>query len=276
MLGAYLEGKWSYSDPAVKAGLQLVREVTQAMKPGFLQLRRDDAMLEFLRGDALFFFYGTWDATSLRRLASFEIKPMKLPPVLPDDPEVGKYIIGIGGEGIGETSLAMYLNKGSRHQAEAIDFLQFLTSVPGQQIFTDNSLWLPATEGVVVPEAIKNFRDYQQGLTFGQAPYDALGTEVSMNWDRYFYRLVGDQGSADKFATALDEVMPAAIRADLTTEMRNALLLVKPRDAMLVGWAALPGEKAKARREELESAQTMSEGLAFQMKLVLDATAARK
>ncbi len=275
MLAAYLEGKWKYSDPAVKAGLQLVREVCNAMKPGFLQLRRDDAMLEFLRGDALFFFYGTWDATSLRRLATFDIKPMKLPPVFPDDPEVGRYIVGIGGEGIGETSLAMYLNKGSRHPAEALDFLHFLTSIPGQQIFTDHSLWLPATNEVKVPEAIRNFRDYQKGLSFGQAPYDALGTEVSMNWDRYFFNLIGDQGSADRYAAALDEVMPAAIRSDLTTEMRNALLLVKPQDAMIAGFAGLPGERARIRREELEAGQTMSEALALQMRMTLDATAPR-
>ncbi|MDB6168729.1 MAG: transporter substrate-binding protein [Verrucomicrobia bacterium] len=276
MLAGYLEHKWSYRDPAVKAGLQLVREVTQAMKPGFLQLRRDDAMLEFLRGEALFFFYGTWDATSLRRLATFEIQAMKLPPVTPDDPEVGRHIVGLGGEGIGETSLAMYLNKNSPHPEEALDFLRFLTSVPGNQIFTDKSLWLPAVNGVVDPEEIRNFRNYQQGISFGQAPYDALGTEVTMNWDRYFFALLGDQGSADRYAAALDVVGPAAMRADLTAEMRNSLLLVKPQDPMIVGWSGLAGDRARERREELEAAQTLSEGLVFQMKLTLDATDPRR
>lgn len=275
MLGDYLRGKWRYSDPDVTAGLQLVREVTNSMKPGFLQLRRDDAMLEFLRGEALFFFYGTWDATSLRQLASFEIQPMKLMQAMPDDPEVGQYVIGLGGEGIGETSLGMYLNKGSRHQAEALDFLRFLTSVPGNQLFTDHSLWLPAVNGVVVPEPIRNFRDYQEGLSFGQAPFDMLGTEVSMQWDRNFYHLLGDQGSAAKFAAALDAVMPGSVRQDLTSEMRNTLLLVKPQDGLIVGWSGLSGERARERREELEAAQTLSEGFAFQIKLTLDARVER-
>ncbi len=272
MLAAYLAGRWRYSDPAVLAGLQLVREATNAMKPGFIQLRRDDAMIEFLRGQALFFFYGTWDATSLRRLAPFKIQPMKLMQAMPDDPEVGRFVVGQGGEGIGETSLAMYLNKASHHPAEALDFLKFLTSVPGQQLFTDASLWLPAVNGVVVPEEIRNFRDYQEGLSFGQAPYDALGTEVSMGWDRNFYHLSGEQGSAEQFAAAMDREMPVAMRQDLDAELRATLVLVKPQDPVIIGWAGLPGEKAKTRREESEASQTMSEGLALQMKLALEST----
>ena len=272
MLAAYLAGRWRYSEPAVVAGLQLVRETTDSMKPGFIQLRRDDAMIEFLRGQALFFFYGTWDATSLRRLATFKIQPMKLMQAMPDDPEVGKYVVGQGGEGIGETSVAMYLNKASRHPAEALDFLKFITSVPGNQLFTDASLWLPAVNGVVVPEEIRNFRDYQEGLSFGQAPYDALGTEVWQGWDRNFYQLVGDNGSAEKFAAAMDRDMPDAIRMDLMAELRATLVLVKPQDPVIAGWSGLPGEKAKSRREEAEASQTMSEGLALQMKLQLEQT----
>lgn len=277
VLAAYLEGRWRYSEPAVKAGLQLVRDVTQGMKPGFLQLRRDDAMLEFLRGEALFFYYGTWDATSLRRQATFEIVPMKLPPVPPDDPEVGQYIAGLGGEGIGETSLAMYLNKTSPHPAEALDFLRFLTSVPGNQLFTDHSLWLPAVNSVVVPPEIRNFRDYQQGLSFGQAPYDAIGSEVSMQWDKNFYLLIGDQGGVDQYAAALDRVMPEAIRHDLQGELRNTLLLVKPQDAFIVAAAQLvddtpAGRRQLERQHEIEEGQNMSEGLALQMQLTLEST----
>ena len=281
VLAAYLEGKWNYSDPAVKAGLQVVREVTQSMKPGFFQLRRDDAMLEFLRGESVFFFYGTWDATSLARQATFKIVPMQLPQVMPDDPEVGRYVIGPAGEGIGETSMAMYLNKTSAHPAEALDFLQFLTSVPGNQLFTDHSGWLPSVNGVDVPVEIRGFRDYRKGYALGQAPYNVIGSEVTMQWDRHFHYLIGDQGSADKYAAALDQYMPAAIRADLQSEMRNSLLLVKPQDAMIQGWAGraaeAPGDALpRARQHELEMGQTMSEGLALQMKRVLELTAEKK
>ena len=277
VLAAYLQGRWRYSQPEVKAGLELVREVTQAMKPGFLQLRRDDAMVEFLQGQAVFLFFGTYDATTIRELAPFEVVPIRLPPVTPDDPIVGRYVIGLGGEGIGETSLCMFLNAASPHPQEALDFLQFLTSVPGNQLFTDHSLWLPAINDVKLPDPIKNFREYPQGYAFGQAPYDVIGTEVSLVWDRLFYKLCGDQGSVDAYAAALDEEMPRAIRRDLQSEMRNTLLLVKPKDAMIVAFAEMAddsaaGKTAAARQAEIESAQTMSEGLALQMKLTLDQT----
>ncbi|MEO6873399.1 MAG: extracellular solute-binding protein [Opitutaceae bacterium] len=277
VLAAYLEGRWSYGSPAVSAGLRLVREVTGAMKPGFLQLHRDDAMLEFFRGEAVFIYTGTWDATSLRRMAPFTVVPMRLPNVLPSDPEVGRYIIGIGGEGQGETSVAMYLNRYSEHKAEALDFLKFLTSVPGNQLFTDASLWLPSVNGVKLPEEIKDFRNYQLGHSFGQAPYDIIGSEVNGEWKRHFYQLVGEQGSVKQFATALDEVMPVAIRTDLQNEMRNTLLLVKPQDALIVANAematATPTDgHYRERQLEMEAGQTMSEGLALQMKLVLDTT----
>jgi raffinose/stachyose/melibiose transport system substrate-binding protein len=275
VLAAYLEGRWNYRRPEVKAGLQLVREVSQAMKPGFLQLRRDDAMLEFFSGNAVFLFTGTWDATSLRRMAPFEIVPMRLPSVTPDDPVVGRYIKGLGGEGIGETAMAMYLNKSSPHKAEALDFLRFITSVEGNQLFTDHSLWLPSVKGVKLPEEIKSFRSYQQGYAIGQAPYDSIGSEVSMTWEKNFYQLAGEGGGVDRFAEALDRVMPAAIRADLQDEARNTLLLVKPQDTQIVAYAQLAddspaGQRARQRQQENEAGQTMSEGLAFQMKLQLE------
>lgn len=277
VLAAYLAGRWSYSRPAVAAGLQLVRELAQSMKPGFLQLHRDDAMLEFFQGEAVFIYTGSWDATSLRRMAPFAVVPMKLPNVLPDDPEVGRYIIGIGGEGQGETSFAMYLNQASAHKEEAIDFLHFLTSVEGNQLFTDNSLWLPSANGVKVPEEIKDFRNYQEGYALGQAAYDMIGSEVNAEWNRNFHRLAGDHGSVEQFATVLDEVMPKAVRKDLQNEMRNTLLLVKPQDTIIVARAELTndtpaGQRQRIRQQEMEAGQTMSEGLALQMKLQLEAT----
>lgn len=275
VLAAFLEGRWNYEDPHVLAGLKVVRELSQSMKPGYLQLRRDDAMLEFFSGNAVFLFTGTWDATTIRRTAPFEISIMRLPSILPDDPEIGRYVMGPGGEGMGETSMAMYINKASPHKKEAIDFLRYLTSVPGNQIFSEKSLWLPAINGAKIPEPIRNFRSYRQGFALGQAPYDLIGSEVSMQWDQNTHLLSGEQGSVEKFAAQLDRVMPQAIRTDLENEARNTLILVKPQDALIVAQANLAndapdGAAHKQRQQEMEMGQTMSEGLAFQMKLQLE------
>jgi hypothetical protein len=177
--------------------------------------------------------------------------------------------------------MAMYLNKNSPHKAEALDFLRFLTSVPGNQLFTDNSGWLPSINGVRVPDDIKEFRVYQEGYPLGQAPFDMIGSEVSLVWNRYFYQLMGEQGNVKKFAASLDQAMPTAIRKDLQNEMRNTLLLVKPQDTVIVASAQLAartpaGSQSNARLHEIEAGQTMSEGLALQMKLMLDEAETRK
>ena len=101
---------------------------------------------------------------------------------------------------------------------------------------------------------------------------------MTILWDKYFYKLVGDQGSADQFAAALDQAMPDAIRTDLQAELRTSLVLVKPQDAMIAGWAGLadgdPADRrARARQHELEAGQTMTEGLVLQMRRTLDLTA---
>lgn len=277
VLAAFLEGRWDYEHPNVLAGLKLVRELSQSMKPGYLQLRRDDAMLEFFSGNAVFLFTGTWDATTIRRTAPFEVSIMRLPAVLPDDPMVGSYVRGPGGEGMGETAMAMYLNNSSPHKKEAVDFLKFLTSVEGNQIFSEHSLWLPAITGAEIPEPIRNFRSYRQGYALGQAPYDLIGSEVSMQWDQNFHLLSGENGSVEKFAAQLDRVMPAAIRTDLENEARNTLILVKPQDSLIVARAQLADDtpesaRHRERQHEMEMGQTMSEGLAFQMKLQLERT----
>ncbi len=280
-LAAYLEGRWNYHTPAVEAGMTLIQEMAKAMKPGFLQLLRNDAMLEFFRGEAVFIYTGTYDATTLRRMSTFKVVPMRLPSVTPDDPVVGRYVIGIGGEGSGETGVAIYLNRNSAHKAEALDFLRFLTSVPGNQLFTDNSGWLPSVNGVRVPDEIKNFREYQLGYTLGQAPFDIIGSEMNLVWNQNFYRLMGEHGSVGQFADALDQAMPVAIRKDLQNEMRNTLLLVRPQDSIIVATAELaagpPADEAQSVRQHgMEAGQTMSEGLAFQMQLELEKTAGKK
>lgn len=281
VLAAFLEGRWNYEQPNVIAGLQLVRELSQSMKPGFLQLRRDDAMLEFFSGNAVFLFTGTWDATTVRRTAAFPIEIMRLPAVLPDDPLVGSYVRGPGGEGMGETAMAMYINNTSPHKKEALDFLRFLTSVEGNQIFAEQSLWLPAISGAKVPEPIRNFRDYRQGYALGQAPYDLIGSEVSMQWDQNYHLLSGENGGVEKFAAQLNQVMPAAIRTDLENEARNTLILVKPQDTLIMAHAHLSDDTPEGRRHyerqrEMEMGQTLSEGLAFQMKLQLQRTKPRE
>lgn len=277
LLAGYLHGRWTFSRPEVQAGFELLREVASHMKPGFMQVTRDEATREFLGGDALFIFAGTWDATSLRRLAPFTVTALRFPQPTLDDPVVGRYLMGRTNDGGGITAMAMHLSKHSRHPVEALDFLHFLTSVEGMQLFTDHSGWLPSVREVKIPAEIESFKGRQDGFASAN-PYTLIGSNVSMLFARNIHLLLGERGSAAQFTAELDRIMPEAVRADLTTELRSTLTTLKGQELRLFAHANLAeGAAADApHREEwrmLESGQTLSEGFALEMANNLETTA---
>ncbi|MBS0631699.1 MAG: extracellular solute-binding protein [Verrucomicrobia bacterium] len=269
VLAAYLDGRWNWSRPEVRAGLELLRDVGRHMKPGFLQLQRDEATREFLAGDALFIFTGTWDATSLKRLASFEVGALRFPQPAKDDPIAGPYLIGRFQDGGGVTAMAMHLTKNSAHKAEALDFMRFMTSLEGQQLFTDGSGWLPATLEVKIPPAIQSFVSPLDGYTMCQ-PYSIIGSTVTMEFERNLHLLLGQNGSVDRYVAELDRVMPAAVRADLQTEVSSTLITLRAQDARMIAQARLSGPTQEGiyhagQRALMESGQTLAEATTMQM-----------
>jgi len=272
-LGHYLEGRWTYDSPEARAGLELMREISLNMKPGFLQSMRDAATQEFLRGDSLFIFAGTWDGTSLRELATFPVEVIRFPQPTPDDPVVGKFYIGPYADGGGGTCMELYLNKQTTHRAEAVDFLRFMSSMEGSQLFTDHSGWLPAVRGVKVPDRIKAYETPKDCFTFGM-PYTVIGSTVMSNLDLNMHLLSGPTGSVDKFVAAMEAGMPKAVRADLQKEISNRYLAVRPQDVQIMALnelsRRLPGNAdLPVSRERLESSQTQTEALVLQMQLQL-------
>ncbi len=273
LLGHYLEGRWTHDLPEARAGWELIREISANMKPGFLQSMRDAATQEWLRGDAVFIFAGTWDGTSLRTLASFPVEVIRFPQPTRDDPVIGKYFLGPFADGGGGTCMELYLNRQSRHPKEAIDFLRFMSSVEGNQLFTDHSGWLPATRGVKVPDAIKVYQTPKDSFTFGM-PITMIGSSVMALIDLNMYRLVGPQGSVDNFVSAVEAAMPEAARKDLEKEVSNRYLSVRPQDPQIMALTELSARHPEDResmvsRERLESSQTQTEALILQMKLQL-------
>ena len=245
------------------------------MKPGYLQSMRDAATMEWLRGDSVFIFAGTWDGTSLRRLATFPVDVLRFPRATADDPVVGKYFFGRFADGGGGTCMELYLNKQSRHPQEAVDFLRFMSSVEGSQLFTDNSGWLPAIRGVKVPDAIKAYETPRDCYTFGM-PYVMIGSSVLSQVARNMHQLVGPQGSVDKFVAAMEAVMPEAARTDLRKEINNRYIAVRPQDPQVVALHELfrrtpRNPELAVARERLESSQTQTEALLFQMQRQLTA-----
>lgn len=269
VLAAYLAGKWNWQLPEVKAGLKLLQEIGRHMKPGFIQLTRDEATREFLHGDAIFIFAGTWDGTSLRRLAPFSVEALRFPQPTQDDPVAGKYMFGRVADGGGSTAMGTYLNKASPHKAEALDFMRFMTSMEGAQLFTDHSGWLPATKGVRIPPEIQSFKSPLDGYACAN-PYTLVGSEMPIVFARNIYLLLGQNGSVDQLTKKMDEISPRVVRTDLNTELRNTVLTLRGQDARLIAHAELAkqasGGGRHVREVELTSGgQTIAEGQALQM-----------
>lgn len=270
---AYLEKRWQWSRPEVQAALGVLGQLCAQMKPGFLQLGRDDAVQQFMRGEALFIFTGTFDGTSLRRLAPFPVGAFRLPQPAPDDPLIGRYLAGRFIDGDNTTGFSFSLNKASPHRAEAVDFMRFLTSHGAGKIFTEKSGWISSIRDVPVPLEIASDLSPIDGFVAG-ACYCIIGSEATRLFWREFHRMTGPRGSVENFTAALDEAMPAAITADLRTEQRNQQLTLPPRDVRIAAVGELarraPEDAAvRLRRERLESAQNQSEGLALQLECQL-------
>lgn len=276
----YLRGKWNYRKPEVQAALELVRELTAQMRPGFIQLERDAAVQEFMQGEALFVVTGTWDATSLRRLAKFPVGMYRFPQPDANDPVTGRYYYGRTADASGLTSMALYLNNRSPHKPEAVDFLRFLTSVEGGQLFMERSGWISSVRDTTIPEDLKPAYGAVDGYSFGGGYMRTYGN-TSKVFINNMYKLVGPQGSVTRFAEALEQEMPTAQWADLQMEVRNLTDALRPQDAELVALRELdrlaaPGDAATRRQrgESLETSQTFSEINLYQGAAVLKQTEA--
>ncbi|QYM79358.1 extracellular solute-binding protein [Horticoccus luteus] len=273
--GAYLEGRWRYDEPRMLAGLELVREMGGFMRPGFLQLTRDQALQEFMRGDAVFIGGGTWDATSFKTLATFPIGVFRLPQPTKSDPVAGKYSMGRVYDGGGVGAMAFYLNRYSHHREQALDFMRFMTSVPGAQLFTDASGWLPMVRDVKIAPDIAPFQAQYDGYANGGA-YSILGTDVPQAFLRNMHLIYTGPDGPERFAKAMDATMPAAMRADLEAERRKSEAVVRPQDVRIVGshFAALESgdpQRYKVLQEQLETTQADGEAAMLQMQVQLRA-----
>ena len=270
----YLLGRWSYHRPELRAGLALFREMTQQMRPGFTQLSRDDAIQEFVRGEALFIYSGTFDATSLKRLAAFPVEVMRLPQPTRDDPVVGPYIKGRFKDGYLGTGFELYLNKNSPHKEEALDFLRFLTSVEGGQLFQDHSGWLSSVRGVKVPPELKIYRSANDGYTAGMQ-YMGVGANSSMSFMQHLNLLVAADGSVDKFVSAMEHGLKKEVTEDLRVEIHTLLAASRADDSEIMALSALnrlraPDPELDLRRQAQASNQTLSEINEYEAAWVLD------
>ena len=275
-----LAGRWSFANPAVRDGLELVHGVGQFLPGGFLQLRREDMIFLFCQGRAPMTVTGSWDAPSIRSQAPFEVGVFDVPAPDAADPRYGPNIRGVVSEAGVQTGLLFGMTKQATPagQAQVVDFLRFLTSRDSNRHFSDASGWLPAVVGVEPRPEVRPFlprtEGYPAGFGMDLKLDDAVagfGTETSRVIDTNMYRLFeSDAGPAAHAEAIADPLRPAVIR-DFNTIHRDQWDVVTRQDTMLAACRALaqaagaPGDAApwQAKVNELDELQTQEEiGLA--------------
>lgn len=272
----YLNGEWNYQDPALKAAFRLLGELDQQMRPGYMSFLRDEAVRQFLRGEAVFLFAGTWESTSLRRLADFPVDAWRCPQPDENDPLVGEHMLGHYADGNNTTSFGLYLNKRTPHRKEAVDFLRFLTSYEGSKLFTDKSGWLPSIKTVPVAPEIRSFVSPEDGYVYA-GPNIAVGGGTRSVFHKNLHLMTGLEGSVDRFAEALDREMPKAVRQSLVVTERAARWAVLPQDTRILALGGLledeSDDEVLLRQQRLEAAQNLSEARAMMIARQLELTA---
>lgn len=272
----FLHGEWDFHDPTFLDGFKLLAEIEQQMRPGYMGFSRDDAVRQFLGKETVFMFAGTWDATTLRRLADFPVDVWRCPQPTQSDPVVGKHILGHLADGSDTTGVGFYLNKRSPNKEVAVDFLRFLTSYAGNKLFSDNSGWPPSVKTVPVAPEIASFISPEDGYLYS-GPSFSIGGSSRALFQKNLHLMSGPEGSVEKLAAALDEQMSEVVRSALAVSERSARWAVLPQDSRIVAYGGLretnPEDATIAlRQQRLEAAQNLSEARAMLIARQLELT----
>jgi raffinose/stachyose/melibiose transport system substrate-binding protein len=262
---AYLRGGWTFQEPELRAGLSMLQELGAQSMPGFLQLTRDSAIMDFVRGRALMVVAPSWEASSLKELCDFELGAFLYPMPTESDPVYGRHMLSPYSDGRLATLMSMYLNRTTKHRREALDFLHFITSVEGNQIFTDVSTWLPAIGGVKASAYSRQFLPVYEGYAWNLDGgfFVLAGNDARTFIRNRYYLLWGPTGSAQKYGDALDANLRPLMIADQVREAKVQVQTITREDAAATALHMLADPASSAPTLTLLPARL--EGRTFQM-----------
>ena len=262
----YLQGDWSFESPEMTAGLRVLEDLGSVSTPGFVQRKRHTALTDFVAQRTAMVVMPSWEASSLPVICSFDIGAFAFPYPREDDPVYGHLVKGPFGEGPRISVMGLYVNRHTEHRAEAIDFLQFLTSVEGSRIFTNVSNWQPATIGVKPSGFAAQFSQETEGWAWA-ASYVGITVDAEQFLRTHFSTLWNASGGLKAFQAEVRAGLGTRIRDDLRRESNSAVHNVQREDAIAVAsyFAAPPG----ARPEKLALVTMTNEIKIYQFGRVL-------
>lgn len=275
---SYLKKEWSFDTPEIVSGVKIMRDVSTLFQSGFEQISREDAGFRFLQGTALMIYTGSWDYGSYRDQAQFELGVFDLPIPEPGGLGYGEQVAGQPSEGNVATSAPFSLTRQSKYPAQAVDFLQFMTSERGNRLFSVASGWLPAIVGVDPGDELMPFYPKVKGVRNG-FDLSTLGQQNAfrvLNTGRH--KLLGPNGSVTAYTDYLKETLAESIRADLVKATLQQNKVVQRQESVIAAYSQLehiPAESARARLKlhENEESQTLMEASTAWISLNLEETA---
>lgn len=219
LAAGFVQGEWDFNDPSMRSAVTLLRHLGLHLQPGFMQVSRDDAMFNFIQGNALMIPGGSWDISSIRAQADFRIGVGMIPTPLAKEDERWPYAEGIISDESNNAAVVMAVTKESPHPDIAQDFLLFLCSFSINQMWAKESGWLPAVNNAQMGPEAQVFMPNLEGFTGGFSP-GFSGADTKRILSTSMSLAVNPGGSVDKFITHLNQAFPSALLSDLE---RNAI-----------------------------------------------------
>jgi len=166
-----LNGQWSFDDEYMQAYHACIRKICSYFPQGFLALERDQANNRFVLSRALMIASGAWDANSLFVGAQAHDDPedrfevMIAPFPLPDrDEKWGDLVSDRASEANSNAGAPYQVYQRSAHKREAIDFIQYLTSMEVNERFNKLANWLPVVIGAEPSDQMLPFAVSPEGV----------------------------------------------------------------------------------------------------------------
>ncbi len=230
---SYLRCEWSYDSPALVAALEELREYGLMCSPGFWQRERDTAVTDFVTARTAMIVAPSWEATNLLSLCPFPIGAFQFPYPREDDPVFGRFAKGPFSDGQLQAGLPIYLSRSTRHRAEAVDFLRFMSSQEGSTIFTQVSNWPPATVGVKPSSFASNFKFNSEGYTwYGNFLLPTEDADTQEFIQTRTAALWGPGSSVELFRKVLRDGVGDSIRSDFRHDIASGLDNLRQQDTV--------------------------------------------
>ncbi|MCU0792055.1 MAG: extracellular solute-binding protein [Opitutaceae bacterium] len=233
---AYLENRWSLRSPAAFRTLEYWAEVAALAAPGYHQLPREEAMFNFVTGNAVLFYGGSWDYAGVTQESRFPVGVTTFPLPVPGEGRWGEFSLGPVSEAEGGMEAIFGISRDSRHPELALDFLRFFTSHRAASKFTEISRRLSAIIEVPAPPELAAMQPQSGGahggvnISLRYNPGGNAGLLFNQNIHRLDARNRSAGEAAEDFVASFESAWPEAIARDLEMFPRSRLQLVRQGD----------------------------------------------